>query len=69
MQNIDQNKEMLKILNNEKQKVDDRFRITDYKNIFSKGYTGKWSKEIFFTNSVLKTNPWLIKGKNIRKKI
>ena len=60
---------MVKILNNEKQKVNDRFRITDYENIFSKGYTGKWSKEIIFTNSVLKTNPWTyqIKDKNREK--
>ena len=25
----------------------DRVRITKYKNIFSKGYTENWSKEIF----------------------
>ena len=28
-------------------KVNDRVRITKYKNIFSKGYTKTWSREIF----------------------
>ena len=38
-------------------KVTDRVRITKYKNIFSKGYTENWSKEIFIIDSVLKANP------------
>ena len=38
-------------------KVNDRVRITKYKNIFSKGYTENWSREIFIIDSVLKTNP------------
>ena len=42
-------------------KVNDRVRITKCKNIFSKGYTENWSREIFVTNSVLKTNPWAYK--------
>ena len=37
--------------------VNDRVRITKYKNIFTKGYTENWSREIFIINSVLKTNP------------
>ena len=36
----------------------DRFRSTYYENIFRKGYTENWSREIFIINSVLKTNPW-----------
>ena len=36
-------------------KVNDRVRVTKYNNIFSKGYTENWSREIF--HSVLKTNP------------
>ena len=32
--------------------------ITNYKNIFSKGYTGNWWKEVFVTDSVFKTNWW-----------
>ena len=30
-------------------KVDDRVRITKYKNNFSKGYTENWSKEYLFS--------------------
>ena len=38
-------------------KVNDRVRITEYKNTFSKGYTENWSREIFIIDSVLKNNP------------
>ena len=44
-------------------KVGDRVRITIYKNIFSKGCTGKWSKQIFVIDSFLKTNPWVYRSK------
>ena len=46
-------------------KVNDRVRITKYKNIFSKGYTENWSREIFIIDSVLKTNPWTYKLKDL----
>ena len=46
---IEMNPKALKFL------INDRVRITNYKNIFSKGYNENWSKEIFITNSVLKT--------------
>ena len=39
-------------------KVNDRVKITNYKNIISKDYTVNWSREIFFINSDLKTYPW-----------
>ena len=42
-------------------KMNDRVRITKYKNIFSKSYTKNWSREIFFIDSALKTNPWVYK--------
>ena len=45
-------------------KVNDRARITKYKNIFSKGYTENWSREIFFIDSALKANPWTYKIKD-----
>ena len=45
-------------------KVNDRVRITKYKNIFSKGYTENWSREIFIIDSVLKTNPWTYRLKD-----
>ena len=46
-------------------KVNDRVRITKHKNIFSKGYTENWLREIFVINSVLKTNPWTYKIKDL----
>ena len=52
---IENNSELLKF------KAGDRVRITKYKNIFSKGYTENWSKEIFVIDSVLKTNHWTYK--------
>ena len=48
-----------------KLKVNDRVRITKYKNIFSKGYTEKCSWEIFIINSILKINPWTYKLKDL----
>ena len=48
-----------------KSKVNDRVRITKYKNIFSKGYTETWSREIIIIDSVLKTNPWIYKIKGL----
>ena len=44
-------------------KVNDRVRITKYKNIFSKGYTKNSSGKIFIIDSVLKTDPWTYKIK------
>ena len=35
-------------------KVNDRVRITKYKNIFSEVHTNNWSREIFFIDSVWK---------------
>ena len=46
-------------------KVNDSVRITKYKNIFSKGYTEKCSREILIIDSVLKTNPWTYKIKDL----
>ena len=48
--------------------VNDRVRITKYKNIFSKGYSDNWSREIFIIDSVLKTNPWMYKTKDLNGK-
>ena len=47
-------------------KMNDRVKITKYKNIFSKGYTENWSREIFVIESVLKTNPWIYKIKDLK---
>ena len=46
-------------------KVNYRVKSTKYKNIFSKGYTERCSREIFITGSILKTYPWNYKIKDI----
>ena len=46
-------------------KVNDKFRISKYKNVFSKSYTENWLGEIFIINFVLKTNPWTYKIKDL----
>ena len=46
-------------------KVNDRVKITMYKNIFSKVYTEYWSRDIFIINSILETNPWTYKIKDL----
>ena len=38
--------------------VGDRVRISKFKNIFAKGYTPNWSKEIFIVNKINDTVPW-----------
>ena len=46
-------------------KVGDRVRTTKCKNIFSKSYSENWSREKFVINSVLKTNLWTCKIKDL----
>ena len=46
-------------------KVGNRVRITKNKNIFSKGCTVIWSRGKFVIDSVLKTNPWAYKIKDL----
>ena len=53
---IDPNKEV-----NDKDpnfKAGDYVRISKYKNIFAKGYTPNWSKEVFVIKKVKNTVPW-----------
>ena len=38
--------------------VGDRVRISKFKNIFTKGYTPNWSKEVFLVNKINDTVPW-----------
>ena len=40
-------------------KVSDHVRISKYKNIFVKGYTSNWSKEVFVIKEVKNTVPWI----------
>ena len=39
-------------------KVDDHVRISNYKNVFAKGYTPNWSEEVFVIKKVKNTVPW-----------
>ena len=39
-------------------KVGDNVRISQYKNIFAKGYTPNWSEECFVINNIKNTAPW-----------
>ena len=39
-------------------KVGNHVRISKYKNIFAKGYTPKWSEEIFVISKIKNTVPW-----------
>ena len=39
-------------------KVGDHVRISKYKNIFAKGYTPNWSKEVYVIKKVENTVPW-----------
>ena len=43
--------------------VDNRVRITKYKHISKRGYSKNWSKEIFVTDTMLKTNLQIYKFK------
>ena len=45
--------------------VGDRVRISKFKNIFAKGYTPNWSKEIFIVNKINFTVPYMYNRKNI----
>ena len=48
-------------------KANDRGKITKYKFFFRKCYTENWSRETFIMDSVLKTNPWTYKIKDINR--
>ena len=49
-------------------KVGDRVRISRYKNIFSKGYTPNWSKEIFIVDKINDTVPYTYNLKDLNDK-
>ena len=38
--------------------IDNRVRISKYKNIFAKEYTPNWSEEIFIVSKINNTVPW-----------
>ena len=45
--------------------VGDRVRISKFKNIFAKGYTPNWSKEIFIVNKINDTVPYTYNLKDL----
>ena len=45
--------------------VGDRVRISKLKNIFAKGYTHNWSKEIFIVNKINDTVPYTYNLKDL----
>ena len=46
-------------------KVGDRVRISKFKNIFAKGYTPNWSKEIFIVGKINDTVPYTYNIKDL----
>ena len=46
-------------------KVGDRVRIPKFKNIFAKGYTPNWSKEMFIVNKINGTVPYTYNIKDL----
>ena len=46
-------------------KVGDRVRISKFKNIFAKGYTPKWSTEIFIVDKINDTVPYTYNLKDL----
>ena len=44
---------------NPKFKVGDHVRISQYKNIFAKGYMPNWSEDVFMIKKIKNTVPWI----------
>ena len=53
------------LMNIMKKIVGDRVRITKFKNIFAKGYTPNWSKEIFIIDKINDTVPYTYSLKDL----
>ena len=50
---------------NSRFKVGDRVRISKFKNIFAKGYSPNWSKEIFIVDKINDTVPYTYNIKDL----
>ena len=48
--------------------VGDRVRISKFKNIFAKGYTPNWSREMFIVNKINDTVPYTYNLKDLNDK-
>ena len=46
-------------------KIGDRVRISKFKNIFAKGYTPNWSREMFIANKITDTVPYTYNLKDL----
>ena len=46
-------------------KIGDKVRISKYKRTFEKGYTTRWSEEIFTITTIQNTNPVTYKIKDL----
>ena len=46
----------------------ERVRITEYKHVFSKGYTRNWLREMFVINSLVINSPWTYKIKDLNNR-
>ena len=53
------------IKKNARYNVGNKVRISKFKNIFAKGYTPNWSKEIFIVNKINDTVPWTYSLKDL----
>ena len=40
-------------------KIGDQVRISNFKNVFAKGYTPSWSEEILVAKKIKNTVPWI----------
>ena len=47
--------------------VGDRVRVSKFKNIFAKGYTPNWSREIFIVNKINDTVPYTYNLKDLNE--
>ena len=43
-------------------------RITEYKHVFSKGYTRNWLREMFVIDSLVINSPWTYKIKDLNNR-
>ena len=48
-------------------KIDDRVKISKFKNIFANGYTPNWSREIFIANKINDTVPYTCNLKDLNE--
>ena len=50
---------------NSRFKVSDRIRISKFKNIFARGYTSNWSRDMFIVNKINDTVPYTYNLKDL----